>query len=118
MNQLQEQAEQGQIDVNFLVAELNQEYYHSLKTILLRFAEITKTTNSELADAVLKNKQVGNISLAEEDDDQEEEEEEEEGEEDEDTVYSVLTILPGNLKVVQDIKKQAIASAKKHAPKP
>ena len=50
------------------MAELNEEYYHSLKTILLRFAEITKTTNSELADAVLKNKQVGNISLAEEDD--------------------------------------------------
>ena len=41
------------------MAELNEEYYHSLKTILLRFAEITKTNNSALADAVLANKQVG-----------------------------------------------------------
>lgn len=72
-------------------------------------------SNSQVADAILVNKKVGNISLADEDDDSDEEEQEEEEdelEEDEDTVYSVLTILPGNIKLVQSIKKQATSSSK------
>ena len=59
------------MEVSFIIGEIQDAYYHSLKTILLRYAEITKTNNSEIADAVVENKAVGNVILA---DDEEEEE--------------------------------------------
>jgi hypothetical protein len=61
-----------QMEVSFIVGEIQEDYYHSLKTILLRYAQITKTTNAELADALVANKAVGNVVLA--DDDEEEDE--------------------------------------------
>lgn len=63
------------MEVSFLVGEIQEDYYHSLKTILLRYAQITKTTNSELADALVANRTIGNVVLA---DDEEEDEEEDE----------------------------------------
>ena len=58
------------MEVDFLIAELNMDYYHSLKTILLKYSQLTKTTNSELADAVLNNLTIGNVSLADDDEDE------------------------------------------------
>ncbi len=41
--------------------------------MLLRFGQITKVTNAELADAVLQNKKIGNVSLAEDDESEDDE---------------------------------------------
>lgn len=57
------------MEVGFIIGEIQDAYYHSLKTILLRYAEITKANNAEIADAVVENKAVGNVILA---DDEEE----------------------------------------------
>jgi hypothetical protein len=35
---------------------------------LLRFGKITKTTDSEIADAVITNRDIGNVVLADDDD--------------------------------------------------
>ena len=64
LNQL---GEGEQMEVSFIVGEIQEDYYHSLKTILLKYAQITKTTNSELADAVVANRTVGNVVLADDD---------------------------------------------------
>lgn len=59
------QAEEAeQMEISFLIGEINEQYYHSLKTILLRYGQVTKVTNAEVADAVLQNKKIGNVSLA------------------------------------------------------
>jgi hypothetical protein len=110
LNHVQEGG-QEEVQVDFLIAELNEEYYHSLKTILLRYSQITHANHSELTDAVLSNKAIGNVTLADDQDEEEEDEEDEEGEEDEDNVYSVLTILPGKHKVAKAIKKTASQAA-------
>jgi hypothetical protein len=55
------------MEVSFLVGEIQDEYYHSLKTILLRYSQITKTTNSEVADAIVANRTIGNTVLADDD---------------------------------------------------
>lgn len=49
------------------MGEIQEDYYHSLKTILLRYAQITKTTNAELADALVANRTIGNVVLADDD---------------------------------------------------
>ncbi len=55
------------MEVAFIVAEIQECHYHSLKTILLRYAQITHTNNAELADAIIQNKQIGNVVLADDD---------------------------------------------------
>ena len=62
-----------QIEVDFIIGEISEDYYHSLKTILLRMGQISKVTNSELADAIVANKKIGNVSMADDQDDEEEE---------------------------------------------
>jgi len=44
-----------------------EKYYHSLKTILVRFRQISKINNSEIADVILQNKNIGNVVLADDD---------------------------------------------------
>lgn len=69
MNQIQEGQAEERIDVDFIIGEINDDYYHSLKTILLRLGQITKVTNAELADAIVANKKIGNVSLADDQED-------------------------------------------------
>lgn len=111
------EAEQNDnIEVFFLVGEINEKYYHSLKTILLRYGQISKITNAELADAVIENKKIGNVVLADDDDDEEDDslsEENQPGEDDEENVYSILTIFSGKKKITKKIRSIALKLAEK-----
>ena len=61
------EADNSQIEAAFLIGEITEEHYHSLKTILVRLGQISKVNNSELADAVVGNKNIGNVCLADDD---------------------------------------------------
>ena len=48
--------------------EISEKHYHSMKTILERFSKNTKILSSDWADAMIKNKALGNLVDIEEDD--------------------------------------------------
>ena len=55
------------IDVSFVIAEINEVHYHSLKTVLQRFSSIVGVTSSDLAGYIVEHKEIGNVSVADDD---------------------------------------------------
>lgn len=55
------------IEVSFIISEIFESQYHSLKTILLRYGQVVGATNSDLSDAIVSNRAVGNVALADDD---------------------------------------------------
>jgi len=54
--------------VTFLIAEIREEYYHSMKTVLLRYGQVIGVTESEVAGEVLEKGNLGNVVVAEDED--------------------------------------------------
>lgn len=59
---------QGEIvNVEFLISEISEKYYHSMKTILEKLAGFTHILSSEWADTIIAHKDLGNLVDVEED---------------------------------------------------
>lgn len=46
------------------MAEINEKHYHSMKTILEKFARLTGVISSDWADAIVGNGKAGNVVIA------------------------------------------------------
>jgi hypothetical protein len=46
------------------VAEINEKHYHSMKTILEKYARLTGIMSSDWADAIIGNPKAGNVVVA------------------------------------------------------
>lgn len=85
--------------VSFLISEINEKHYHSMKTILEKFAKNSGLNSSELASTIIENSEAGNVAVVDDDSDDDEEEEgssEPEGavDDEEDVCNGVICLLP------------------------
>lgn len=62
---------QENMEFAFLISEINEQHYQSMKTILEKFARLTGIMSSEWADAIVNNPKAGNVVVADDPEDEE-----------------------------------------------